>query len=177
MKVAGLDLSLRKTGIVIAEASAGAFTVVHEERLDTEKLRGMERLWHVVRHVVRTMRQHGVEDVAIEGYAFAKADSHAHSAGELGGVVRLSLWRAGFSWHEVAPATLKKFVTAKGNAPKEVMLREVFRRWQYDAQDNNVCDAYALARFVAGAHVGFERKSDGEAWSKVSRVLGQAGAA
>ena len=40
----------------------------------------------------------------------------------------------------------KKFITGKGNAPKEFMLMEVYKRFNEEFRDNNICDAYCLAR-------------------------------
>jgi crossover junction endodeoxyribonuclease RuvC len=50
----------------------------------------------------------------------------------------------------VAPSTLKKFVTGKGNAPKDLMLMEVYKRYGVTFTDDNLCDGFALAKV---AHV------------------------
>jgi len=175
--VAGIDLSLVSTGVIVAEVNpdvnADTFRVIAEERIRTTPKKfphPVERLWHIASRVLRVLREYGVEDVAIEGYAFSRANAHAHALGELGGTVRLLLWRAGIPFWNAGPTTLKKLVTGKGNAPKDVMLREVFRRWGYDTDCNDLADAYGLCRAVAGHHVGHARKSDAEAWSKAERV-------
>ena len=171
MVVAGLDLSLTSTGLVVATVGdEGRFDVLEERRIEPGSMRGMERLWYVTREVVRTLRHRQAYDVAIEGYAFAKRSSHAHAQGELGGVVRMALWRHGFQWWEVPPAVLKKYVAGKGNAAKDVMLREVHRRWGYLTDSTDLADADGLARAVAGAHTTHARKTDGEAWAKAERV-------
>ena len=46
----------------------------------------------------------------------------------------------------VAPTTLKKFVGAKGK--KNLIAREVYKRWKYEADDDNLVDAYAIARWA-----------------------------
>jgi Holliday junction resolvasome RuvABC endonuclease subunit len=45
----------------------------------------------------------------------------------------------------VAPTTLKKFVGAK---EKNFVARQVFKRWEYEAADDNLVDAYAIARWA-----------------------------
>jgi crossover junction endodeoxyribonuclease RuvC len=39
---------------------------------------------------------------------------------------------------------LKMFVGGKGNCKKELVLKEVFKRWGFDTNDNNLSDAYVL---------------------------------
>lgn len=46
----------------------------------------------------------------------------------------------------VAPMTLKAFVGVTGK--KDLMVREVFRRWNFDHDDTDVVDAYAIARWA-----------------------------
>lgn len=49
----------------------------------------------------------------------------------------------------VAGNTLKKFVTGKGVAQKGLMVKYVFQKWGYDTNDDNLADAYGLARLAA----------------------------
>lgn len=169
MRVAGLDLSLTGTGLVIAEAGeGGTFELVREERVATGSLRGMERLAFVRDEVLGAIREAEASDVALESYAVYR--HNGAELGELGGVVRLALWEAGFSYWDVPPATLKRLVSGKGNAPKDVMLREVFRRWGFSASCSDTADAYGLARGIAGHRFGHERQTDRDAWSKAVRV-------
>lgn len=46
----------------------------------------------------------------------------------------------------VPPTTLKKFVGVKGK--KNLIAREVYKRWKYEADDDNLVDAYAIARWA-----------------------------
>lgn len=48
----------------------------------------------------------------------------------------------------VAPMTLKKFVTGKGNSPKDVMIKCVYQKWGFDTDSNDLADAYGLARLA-----------------------------
>jgi crossover junction endodeoxyribonuclease RuvC len=87
---------------------------------------------------------------AIEGFSYGSVKSGmtqvmitAAAAG-----VRLELYRAGVPFVEVPPSTLKKWISGKGNAEKNLMLREVYKRWGYDAKDDNDADAHALVRLA-----------------------------
>ena len=80
-------------------------------------------------------------DVAfIEGYAMG-ATNGREQAGELGGHLKLALWQLKVSFAVVPPTTLKQYVTGKGIAKKEVMMLQAYKRWGFEAEDNNQCDA------------------------------------
>jgi hypothetical protein len=93
--VVGLDLSLTGAGMVAVPSFWGGDwnRVAHHtfgEKLprDAEEALRIGRLTRISAAVVEFARRHGATDIAIEGYAFASMQSHAHSLGELGGVVR-----------------------------------------------------------------------------------------
>ena len=102
--------------------------------------------------------------VAIEGYAMG-SKTRPQMAGELGGHLRLLLWQAGIPYIVVPPTSLKKYVLGKGNAAKELVLKEVFKRWGYDTTSNDRADAYALARIAAEFAAG--------SWTKKFEGLAQ----
>ena len=64
----------------------------------------------------------------------------------LHGFIRRGLGRVGRPPVLVASTTLKKFATGKGNAEKDQIFKEVFRRWGIDTADNNQSDAVVLAQ-------------------------------
>lgn len=91
--------------------------------------------------------------VAIESYAFGSTNGR-ELAGELGGATRLALYQYATARQvkvrmiEVPPTVLKSFVTGKGNAEKSLILKEVFKKWGFDAPNDNAADAFALAKFA-----------------------------
>jgi Holliday junction resolvasome RuvABC endonuclease subunit len=50
----------------------------------------------------------------------------------------------------VSPSTLKTFVCGrgKGKAKKELMLMRCALKFKQEFEDNNICDAYCLARYA-----------------------------
>jgi crossover junction endodeoxyribonuclease RuvC len=46
--------------------------------------------------------------------------------------------------------TLKKYAAGKGNAKKQEMLLQIYKRWGIEFNDDNAADSYALARLVSG---------------------------
>lgn len=81
---------------------------------------------------------------AIEGYAYSSKGA-VFNLGELGGVLRLALYKRGIPTIEVPPTYLKKFITGKGNAPKNIVIKEVYKKYDVDVDDDNDSDAVALA--------------------------------
>lgn len=146
--VLGIDPSLNATALVTLSRAAPERTV-DSRVLNPGKLRGMERLF-VLRDKLRAhLREHPPELVVLEGYAFA-AKGRAHAAGEWGALIRADLYALDLPTLVVPPSTLKLFAAGKGNADKDAVMAAVRERWGYDPGDDNLADAYALARLGAG---------------------------
>lgn len=107
-----------------------------------------------------------ITDIAMEGTVLA-----SHSAlklGELAGMVKLSIWDyfdgnmnsvVPFEEHlrtplQIPPMTLKKYAAGKGNAKKQEMLMQIYKRWKIEFNDDNAADSYALARLASGSVTG-----------------------
>jgi len=93
-----------------------------------------------------------IENIAMEGTVLA-----SHSAlvlGELSALVKLTM----YDYFDddtrfpvlVPPMTLKKYAAGKGNAKKQEMLLQMYKRWGIEFNDDNAADSYALARLAAG---------------------------
>lgn len=147
--VAGLDLSLRHSGLVIAETDD--FAVIDDAPVLAKKLRAGERLQYLRDTICEALDEYGVEIVLMEGYGFG-AKNKAHSLGEAGGVIKLAILEMGIPIVIVPPSVLKKFLTGKGNAKKDLMILHVYKKWAYETEDDNTADAYTLARFAYHYH-------------------------
>lgn len=86
--------------------------------------------------------------IVIEGYGFGNAFTLATLV-ELGSIIRVGIRNHAGAGStpivSIAPTCLKKFVTGKGNAKKDMMLLEIFKRWGLEAKDDNEADAVGLA--------------------------------
>ena len=138
VEVLGLDLSLTSTGF----SGLGRLGTV------TPKSRGAQRLHEVsdsIEDLIADRRSELV--VVLEGYSFASRNSQAHAIGELGGVVRLTLYRAGIPYVEVPPTCRAKFATGRGNASKNEVISAISARtgivWSGKGADDEV-DAWIL---------------------------------
>lgn len=135
--LSAFDLSLSSTGYV-SERVDGVSRGTLRPPADLSEI---ERLDWIAKSVVRL--SHGAELVIIEGFAFARPQQ-AHQLGGLGYIVRHSLWKLGIRYQDVAPATLKKFVTGKGNAKKDQMSMHVLKRFNVEPANDNEADAVGL---------------------------------
>ena len=141
----GLDLSLTGTGVAVLD-DTGAIVCTKTLAF---KDRGMERLHKISETINGFLCKYEPEVVAIEGYSMGSRAGQAFSIGELGGVVKLLLWKSGYNDPLIiAPTRLKKYITGKGNSPKDTIMMHVYKNWRYEPENNNVADAYGLARIA-----------------------------
>ena len=109
-----------------------------------------------------------VEGIVMEGYAFGVRGSRSHSIGEGGGVTKLAVIHAGYGSiaHTFTPTGLKKFVCSKGNAKKNEVMLGVYKHWNVEFADDNLADAYALAKVAYHNDNAPDLKYQAEALSK-----------
>lgn len=136
--ILGLDVSLTSTGY----SGCGLMGTI------TSKNKGVQRLEDISQSVSELLsRTPSDVVVTIEGYSFASRNSQAHSIGEVGGVVRLTLFRHHVPFIEVPPTSRAKFATGKGNASKNEVISSVSARtgitWVGKGADDEV-DAFIL---------------------------------
>ena len=139
--VLGIDLSLTGTGVVHLVLGKPVIRV----RIES-KQKGTARLIEIEEKLKSIINAHPLLDlVLIEGYAYAAANQ-AHQTGELGGVIRVMLNKKMLRWIEVAPSQVKKFAIGKGNAKKDLVLLNVFKKWGVEFETSDEADAFVLAK-------------------------------
>lgn len=147
-KVVGLDLSLCNTGFVVLENDKiKEQGVIKSSPLGDLPIHEAERLSKIVGEILETVCEIDTDLVVIEGIAFmiSKTTSLVQLA-TINYMVRIGLWKCGVPFVIVSPPSLKKFVTGKGVAQKDEMMLDTYKRWGVSLTDNNICDAYGLAR-------------------------------
>lgn len=143
MRVMGVDTST-KTGYVILDDAGDVVNVgVLSHKPESNRF---ARFHKYVREIADLVDAYGVDLVVIEGYSFAGKFNNSLQY-ELGACIRMRLFEEEIPFVEVPPTSLKKFVTGKGNCKKDLMLLNVYKRWDFDTDDDNEADAYGLAQF------------------------------
>jgi len=162
-RVVGLDVSLRAPGVcwlhgklrrdnrdrcgrICSRIGDGLEAEATSFRLG-EDLRGPHRLAVLTDAIEAWLRSRDLLTVGRlyvqEGYAFGSQQSH--SLGEIGGCIRKVIWQSGGNLIVIPPSTLKRFVTGVGKGNKNVMVKHVDKRWGFDSDDENECDAFACS--------------------------------
>jgi len=140
----GLDLALCETGMVkIWEANTG-------RALITTKTRGVDRLDYICNEIILRIPPKDYY-IGIENYAYGRPNQ-AHQIGELHGALKHLFFRFQIEYNLYAPKSIKKFASGKGNAKKELLIRDVFKRWGFETDNNNLADAYAIAKLTEAHH-------------------------
>jgi len=124
--------------------------VVLASEINFKKLSGIPRAEAFMDHTMRLVEHHKPCAVFIEGYGFGNAHTLAILV-EIGTAIRLALHGCGMTYTEVAPTSLKKFATGKGNSQKDQVMLAVYKKWGFTPETNNIADAYVLAKMAANA--------------------------
>lgn len=145
----GIDQSLNHTGVALVDSLGNAIAC---HAIIVKKLRGAERLAHVRTELSNFFASYSnVVAGAIEGPSL-NSNHREFDLGEISGVLKADFFTKGIDLVVVPPTTLKKFVTGKGQASKEQMLYSVNQKYQLSLTDDNIADAFGLARFSLVHH-------------------------
>jgi crossover junction endodeoxyribonuclease RuvC len=154
MNFLGLDLSLTSSG----------YSLNGNTGIIATKAKGPERLSIVSKTVLQLCLDESIDCVVMEGYSFASRNSQAHSIGELGGCIRMTLWERNIPYIEIPPTSRAKFATGKGNAGKTEVISAISSKtgklFSGSGADDE-CDAWVLEQ-MALTKIGLSRYS----WTK-----------
>jgi len=172
MIVVGIDPSLTGTGIIVLRNGelGKALTTKNEPKLGT--IERVRRIYEQINNVIenlstcyvnayigdkRMIRWEPPSLIVIEGFSYGSKGRGVFDIAYLGWRIREELERYrtedDIPWLEVSPSQVKQFATGKGNANKEVVLQQVYKRWGVELTDNNQADAYVLAQ-IGRAYLG-----------------------
>lgn len=143
----GIDLSIRSTGIVILNGEHKQWAVIKPE--DIKGQHDMDKFNFLAQEVFNFCRLTTMDLIVIEDYAFS-AKGQITRIAEMGGIVKHVLYtQSGVPVNRfvrASPTTLKKFTLGKGTGKKNQMLLGVYKKWGFDAPNDDINDAYVAAR-------------------------------
>jgi crossover junction endodeoxyribonuclease RuvC len=149
----GIDLSLTGTGIcAINDGKIFISKLIKSKREGDTPTLEIERMDGIVDEAIRDVLIYDasgevcVDLVLLEGISYMSKNTTALS--QLSGLsymVRSRLSLLDIPFVIVAPSTLKKFITGKGNSPKDIMMMEIYKGWGETITNNNIADAFGLA--------------------------------
>jgi crossover junction endodeoxyribonuclease RuvC len=142
----GMDPSYNGFAIVVLDKDAN----IIEQKLfgsstkkETEdRLLELEKEYKFIPNIVC------LHSVFIEGPSYGSNGAFVLQMGALHFLIRIMLKKAEVNYKIISPGTLKKFVTGDGRAKKDLMLLNVYKKWGMEFNDDNLADAYSLARLA-----------------------------
>ncbi len=146
--ILGIDPSITSSGLVVLHNGNVELAV---STINKAELTIYERVKTIYQQINGIVTKTPFDLVVIEGFSFNSKSGDTDKICYLGHRIREGLEENkktfGTPWIEVPPTSLKKFVCNNGNAKKELMLKEVYKRWKFDTDVNDIADAYGLAKF------------------------------
>ncbi len=151
----GLDLSLTGTGIVILDENE---KILEQKLISTKSIDVIEkRLIFIQTEILNCLTKYTISidfsnNVFIEGLSFGSSGQKMLELAGLHYLIRTSFFSVIspiFNYEIIPPTVIKKFITGVGNAKKELMLLKVYKKFGVEFQDNNICDAFCLAKLAA----------------------------
>lgn len=148
---AGIDQSLSGTGLVVIDQK---HNIVAQKLIASDPKRDIaERIFNIYNNIVAGLLPYneGLARIGMEGLSTGKLSRSLTDLAGLYHYIRVEFMTCGLLplTTIVSPGEIKKFVTGKGNAKKDLMLLKVYKKWGEEFDDDNLCDAYCLARYVA----------------------------
>ena len=129
-------------------------------------LSAQERYENIADWVISTIRsyypEHAVNPkmpmINLEDYSFASKGKTFHIAENMG-LLKYKFYRSNISFHLIAPSSVKKYATGKGNSNKESMI-EAFRETtgidllsvldcSYNSPASDIADSYFICKYQA----------------------------
>lgn len=152
----GIDPSLTGTGIVVVkDGKIIDKLLIKSKPVGDRPIDEMDRIKKIVGLVNISLEMYKPDVICMEGLAFmARNTSALMQLAGLNYMLR-SMFHGHKQWYIVAPSTLKKFITGKGQGDKGIIMMEIYKKYGIELSDNNIADAFVLAQIgqaVLGAH-------------------------
>lgn len=145
MSYVGIDPST-KTGIVRISNNGKVWS----EEITTKIKSDPQRFIDIAEQVMGWICERDI--VCIEGFSYGSRGAGVSTQYGIGWLIRAELIRNGYTYHEVSPASVKKFATGKGNTKKDEMVLPIYKKWGFEHSSDNVRDAYVLAQISKALH-------------------------
>lgn len=146
----GIDPSLTKTAVMVIgrDGSRRDSTVVRSENQGLSVSARMSRIKRMVNGVMVIVQRNKPVAITLEHYSFGSNTGLVCDLAEYGGNLRFALIKHGYVPIEVAPTTLKKWVTGSGGGDKVKVISSLTRDYGVMFGTDDEYDAYGLARMA-----------------------------
>lgn len=167
-----IDPSLTRTAIYWPKGKNYVFSSVEREKKENREAT-LDRIYDELSCVARACGK--IDLLVVEGYAFAANTRCLTQLAEVGGVVRLALYREfNAPILELPSTTWKKVTLGKGNLKKSIVLDLATMKYSNIWQNQDECDAYLMAQSVELALYSQEGRQEVlDLRSKILHLLGE----
>ena len=148
MDFVGIDSSLTGTGFVIVNNGG---QIQKNEVISTKSNDRSEiRIQQISNRIIELMSNYDIKSVYIEGLSYGSTGKSFSQLSALFYFILISI-ENNFNCDKkitrkvIPPGTLKKFITGKGTAKKELMLMKVYKRFGVEFDNSDLADAFSLA--------------------------------
>ena len=146
----GIDASFSGTGVIVMDND---FKIIEQKLIGTKKRDSIydieERMLYIVKALEFLLKyKTDIKLVLIEGISYGSTGDGAAQLAALNYFIRIFLLQNEIPYSDVSPSKLKQFASGKGQSKKNMMLKEVYKKWGEDFDDDNICDSYVLARLA-----------------------------
>ncbi|AUR81145.1 hypothetical protein Ares1_0043 [Vibrio phage Ares1] len=167
MRIASFDISTN-TGVSVGDYDGKELTRIYLETWKEKKReRPIDRAREFADRTVWFLEEYDPDLIIIEGYATG-ARNMSTAIIECSAMIKFVLAAKGYDWIEIPPNTLKTFVANNGGCKKDVIIKQVYKLWGVDTDDDNQADATGL--MYMGANIlGYDcvPKAHLRAWDKI----------
>lgn len=158
----GIDPGSKNCALVAWSPTRGLITTWKPKGTMPTGVLRLHKLMMDINYELTKLKGDGtIKLAAMEAYSMAEKYGQ-HASGEIGAAIKLTFLRF-FGGQDrrsfpvlVAPGQLKKFATGNGGTRKDMLAKEVLKRWDVDFNDTNLAEAYALARIAYAVDAGPE---------------------
>lgn len=145
----GVDPSLENTAVCVLSPTGDLVGAHQSKLLHLKSSNPYERLLNMRAWMEDICAQHRNSDFGYENYSYGSTNK-AYKLGELGGVLKSSIFLLANSISLVPPSSLKLFATGNGAAGKDLMIAQALKecpKLESETQiTSDICDAYFLAK-------------------------------
>lgn len=143
---AGIDASLTGFAIVLIDINGN---IVEKKLKSTKPNKSYEERFIELENEFKFIANVlSLKGLYIEGPSYHSKGRAVVEMGGLNYFVRMFFYKKNIDYKIITPTELKKFVTGKGTAKKELIIAHVYKKWNIMFESNDLADAYSLARMA-----------------------------
>ena len=148
MIVMWIDQSFSGTGVCILNDSKMILS-----ELIVPSTKSVHRLVEIKNKLIKIYNDNKPDFVYMEKYMFTPKRAMAFELGELAGAIKTAFVEVGVTPVVVYTTHLKKYITGSGNAEKSLMLLKIFQKFGIEFNNNNLADAFLIAKIGEQAEI------------------------